>query len=186
MDARAIALISIFGALTIVLTRFFFPAPYFPILFYELWEIPIVTVFFLMSPKYGFLTLAINTLVAFIFFPAFSTPGLSPIYSFIACSSMLSGVLIGYKLTANNAMTPSFEKRIVISSTLLGIMMRVIIMTCVVYISFVWIIGNPANVIIASLPFIAIFNITLPLYTIPVGYLLSKTINKKLKINNEF
>jgi riboflavin transporter FmnP len=186
MDTRAIAIISVFGALTIVLTRFFIPAPYFPILFYELWEIPIVAVFFLISPKYGFLTLAINTLVAFIFFPAFSTPGLSPIYSFIACSSMLSGALIAYKLNANNMKEGSFKKRILISSTALGIILRVIVMTCVVYISFVWIIGNPAPVIIASLPFIAIFNITLPLYTIPFGYLLAKTVNKKLKINNKF
>lgn len=188
MNTKAIAMTAVFAALTVVLTRVFVPAPYFPILFYEIWEIPIVAVFFFINPKYGFLTLLINTAVATIFFPAFSTPGLNPLYSLVACSSMMSGMLIAYKLLKpdqkeNNRQTA--ERKIIISSTALGIILRVLLMTVFVYVMFVWVLGTPAAAIVASLPFIAIFNITLPLYTIPVGYLIAKTINKTLKTNTK-
>ena len=184
MDTKAVAITAVFAALTVVLTRFFVPAPYFPLLFYEIWEIPIVAVFFFISPKYGFLTLLINTAVAFIFFPAFSTPGLNPLYSLVACSSMMSGMFIACKLFKSNWKKnnqPAPETKMILSSTVFGIILRVLVMTAFVYVTFVWVLGTPASAILASLPFIAIFNVTLPLYTIPVGYLIAKTINKTLR-----
>jgi riboflavin transporter FmnP len=183
MNTKAIAVTAVFAALTVILTRFYVPAPYFPILFYEIWEIPIVAIFFLLNPKYGFLTLVINTIVAFVFFPVFSTPGLNPLYSFVACSSMLCGVLIVQvfnKEIASKQVSSSGRRIGLIVSTGLGIVFRVLFMTGFVYAMFVWVLGNPAAVILASLPFIAIFNVTLPLYTIPIGYLIAKTIKRTL------
>ncbi len=189
MNTKAIATTSVFAALTVALTRFFVPAPYFPLLYYEIWEIPIVAVFFFINPKYGFLTLLLNTSVAAIFFPAFSTPGLNPLYSLVACSSMMSGMLIAYKFFRFNPKEysqPIVERKRVLSFTALGIMLRALLMTFFVYVMFVWVLGTPAHVIIASLPFIAIFNVTLPLYTIPVGYSIAKTINRMLKTSTKF
>jgi riboflavin transporter FmnP len=186
MTTKAIAVTTVFAALTLVLTRIFVPAPYFPLLYYEIWEIPIVSVFFFLSPKYGFLTLLINTAVAFIFFPAFSTPGLNPLYSLVACSSMLSGMLIAnrfFSALSKKENQRNVERKMLGLSTVLGIVLRVLLMTMFVYVNFVWILGTPASVIIAGLPFIAVFNITLPLYTIPLGFLLGKTINRTLKTN---
>jgi riboflavin transporter FmnP len=183
MNTKAIAMTAVFAALTVILTRFYVPAPYFPILFYEIWEIPIVAIFFFLNPKYGFLTLLINTVVAFAFFPAFSTPGLNPFYSFVACSSMLSGVFIAQvfrKSLAKRQMSSSDKRNWLIASTGLGIVFRVFLMTVFTYAMFVWVLGNPASIIIASFPFIALFNVTLPLYTIPIGYLIAKTINRTL------
>jgi riboflavin transporter FmnP len=187
MNTKAIAMTTVFAALTVILTRFYVPAPYFPILFYEIWEIPIVAIFFFLNPRYGFLTLLINTLVALAFFPAFSTPGLNPLYSLVACSSMLTGVLIAQwlnKSTAKKQAPPADKRNRLILSTGLGIVFRVLFMTGFVYVMFVWVLGNPATVIIASLPFIAIFNVTLPLYTIPAGYFIAKTINRSLVENH--
>jgi riboflavin transporter FmnP len=54
METRQIALIAIFGAPAIALNPTFsgisVPAPFFPVLLYEVWEIPIVVVLFLVGP----------------------------------------------------------------------------------------------------------------------------------------
>jgi hypothetical protein len=40
-------------------------------------------------------------------------------------------------------------------------------------------------VIIAYLPAMVVFNVTLPLYTIPMGYFAAKTVSKNLKVGNQ-
>ena len=94
MDTKAIAITAVFTALTVALSRFIVPAPYFPFIFYEIWEIPIVALFLFLSQRYAFLVLVLNTAVSFAFFSALSNPGLNPIFGLVACSSMLFGVLL--------------------------------------------------------------------------------------------
>ena len=45
----------------------------------------------------------------------------------------------------------------------------------------VWIMGLPMPYVVSTLPLIAIFNVTLPLYTIPIGFLIAKNVNQTLK-----
>jgi hypothetical protein len=99
---------------------------------------------------------------------------------------MLSGMLIAnrfFSALSKKENQRNVERKMLGLSTVLGIVLRVLLMTMFVYVNFVWILGTPASVIIAGLPFIAVFNITLPLYTIPLGFLLGKTINRTLKTN---
>ena len=185
MDTKAIAITAVFTALTVALSRFIVPAPYFPFVFYEIWEIPIVAVFLFLNPKYGFSILLLNTVVSFAFFSALSNPGLNPIYGIVACSSMLCGVLLASKLNriiAGENTQQLFQRKYLVFSTALGIVFRVIVMTGFIYATSVWILGIPEPIVITGmLPFIAVFNVTLPLYTIPFGYLIAKTLGKTLK-----
>jgi hypothetical protein len=43
----------------------------------------------------------------------------------------------------------------------------------------------PESVILAIIPPIALFNITLVLYVVPIGYFIARTINRYLKISNK-
>jgi hypothetical protein len=43
----------------------------------------------------------------------------------------------------------------------------------------------PEPVIIAIIPLIALFNATEPLYVIPLGYFMAKTVSKHLKVDNK-
>lgn len=70
-------------------------------------------------------------------------------------------------------------------STAVGVIFRVGLMTIVnwVFLPFPPPIGFglPADVVIATLPIIGLFNATLALYTIPVGYFLARTVNSSTK-----
>ncbi len=70
-------------------------------------------------------------------------------------------------------------------STTVGMVFRVGLMTAVNWLFLPFPpplgFGLPTNVVVASLPLIGLFNATLALYTIPIGYLLARTINSSTK-----
>ncbi len=100
MNTKAITLTIVFAALTVALnpdlTRIFFPAPYAPFLIYQIWEIPIVAAFILVSPKSGLAISALNAVVLLAIFPGASPLG--PFYNLAAILSMLLGI---YRSTKN-------------------------------------------------------------------------------------
>ena len=71
-------------------------------------------------------------------------------------------------------------------STIVGVIFRVAIMTIVnwVFLPFAPPVGFglPTNIVLAMLPIIGVFNATLALYTIPIGYLVSQAVNSSMKI----
>jgi riboflavin transporter FmnP len=192
MDIKAIAITIAFAALTIVLNPAFsgiaVPAPFLPYVSYYLWEIPIIAALFLIGLKPGILITLLNTAVMLAVFP--SHPFIHPIGSLISSSSTLLGAYLGYKLTTRGALQekkPS-ESKTVVYSTAFGILSRVAVMAVVNYVllhfassSFLGIeLTEP--VIIALLPLVVLFNVTIVLYTIPIGYLMATLINKNLKL----
>ncbi len=97
MNSKAIAVTAVFAALTIVLNPAFskisIPAPFFPFISYEIWEIPIVVVFLLVGFRQGMAVAFINAIVLLLLFPRYTVIG-----SIIASIAMLSGFYLGYKL----------------------------------------------------------------------------------------
>jgi riboflavin transporter FmnP len=194
MNTRAIAITIAFAALTIVLNPAFsgiaLPAPFLPYVSYYIWEIPIIAVLFLVGLKPAILIALLNAAVMLAVFPGH--PFIHPIGSLISGSSTLLGAYLGYKLTTRGI---SQEKkppgsRLVVYSTAFGIISRVAVMTFVNYellhfasSSFLGIeLTEP--VIIATLPLVVLFNVTIVLYTIPLGYFMAKTVSKNVKIGS--
>jgi riboflavin transporter FmnP len=196
MKTVAIAVVIVFAALTVVLNPALsgagVPAPYAPYLVYQIWEIPIVAVYLLYGYKYGTLIAVMN---AFILLALFIGPGglpSAPFYNLAAILAMMVGVYIPHKiasLRANRSETegnpPQFREKLIAVSTVLGITFRVCIMTIVNYIvlRYSYPIGYamPEVLILGTLPLIALFNATLALYTIPMGYVISNAVKKNLK-----
>jgi riboflavin transporter FmnP len=192
VDTRTIAITIAFAALTIVLNPAFsgiaVPAPFLPYVSYYLWEIPIIAALFLIGLKPAILITLLNATVMLAAFP--SHPFIHPIGSLISGSSTLLGAYFGYTLTTRGASKekkPS-ESKLVTYSTAFGILYRVAVMTVVNYVllhfassSFLGIeLTEP--VIIAILPLIVLFNVTIVLYTIPIGYFVARTVSKNLKV----
>ena len=195
MDTKTLSTTIVFAAVTIALnpaiTGIGIPAPYAPYLIYQIWEIPIVAAFFLISRKAALSITILNAFVLVSFFPGLLPSG--PIYNFIAILSMLLGVFMIQKILKNKDATKT-EKvnqdytntKFVTLSTTVGIILRVVIMTIVNYtvLRLPYPFGYELEelAIIASLPLTGLFNATLALYTIPLGLFVSKAINKNLKI----
>jgi riboflavin transporter FmnP len=190
MNTKALATTIVFAALTVALNPAIsgigVPAPYAPFLIYNLWEIPIVAAFLIISPISGVTISLLNAAILFAFFQGPLPTG--PLYNLMAIFSMLSGIYIVRKIFTPKAMEGRAIFKIATAATVLGALFRVIVMTVVNYatlryqypIGF----GMPEIDIIAFLPLAALFNGTLALYTIPVGEFISKVVKTRVKISN--
>jgi len=195
VNTRAIATTIAFAALTIVLNPAFsgiaVPAPFLPYLSYYIWEIPIIAALFLIGLKSGILITLLNATIMLVVFP--SHPFIHPLGSLISGSSTLLGAYLGYELitrSASHEKKPSGSK-LVVYSTAFGSLSRVAVMTVVNYVllhfasSSLLGIELTEPVIIAILPLVVLFNVTIVLYTIPIGYFIARTISKNLKVGSK-
>ncbi len=184
MNSKKIALVIVFTAMTafLNLSPIKIPAPYAPFLIYQVWEIPIVTVSILYGFSLGLVVSAMNTLILLVIYPGALPTG--PIYNMIAVLSMLLGIYAAKGLTS---LLHSKNETITISVyTVFGSVLRVAVMTIVNWIVLPYPppigFSMPANVTIALLPVIALFNATIALYTVPLGAVLAKAIRNRINI----
>ncbi|MDH5754626.1 MAG: hypothetical protein OEY95_05440 [Candidatus Bathyarchaeota archaeon] len=186
MNTKTIAAIIVFAALTIALnlSPMKIPAPYAPYLIYQIWEIPIVAAFLLYGTWVGFMIAIINTLILFAVFPGALPTG--PLYNLAATLSMLCGMIIAKKFAERHSQKHE-ETFLTILFTTSGIILRVGIMAFVnwVCLRFPPPVGfsMPEEAIIMAVPLIVIFNATLAVYTIPLGYFLAKAVKSNVKIH---
>ena len=195
MNTKTLALMIIFTALTVALNvagpKIPFPVPLYSFLYFQIWEIPIVVSFLAMGPKVGVAVTAINTLILFAVFNPGANAG--PVYNLIAILAMFLGIYIPYKIACRgckNINLGEYLKKhiavVTISTTALGIFMRVAITTPVNYFALQqpYPIGfsftQPAT--LAFLPFSALFNAIVALYTIPIAIGITIPIASKFKL----
>lgn len=183
MNTKTVAIIGVFAALGIVLSvsPLKVPAPYAPFLIYQIWEIPIVVAFLLYGTRVGGLITVINTIALLALFPGALPTG--PLYNMAAILSMLLG--IGMMKTLVERHSLKHDAIVATLFTASGVALRTTIMTIVNYalLRYPPPIGYsyPEDVIIAGIPLIAAFNITLALYTIPIAYSLAKAVKSYIK-----
>ena len=189
MDTKRVVLVAIFAALTIALSptvsRISIPAPFFPVLSYNLFELPLVIAILLLGPKLG---VAVG-MIASLFLLAFH-PSYTGVWGILAWLSTIIGVYFGYKFVTRNASqgkAPS-AKKTVLFVTAGAIVLRTLVMAMQNYLVLRYpIIGLnlPETVILAILPLIALFNATQILVCVPLGYFLTRTISTRLKVGSQ-
>jgi riboflavin transporter FmnP len=192
MNTKALATTIVFAALTVALNPALsgigIPAPYAPFLIYGLWEIPIVAAFILISPLSGISITILNAAVLLAFFQGPLPTG--PLYNLIAIMSTLSGIYIARKFVKGKVNEGKIEFKIATAATILGIILRVGVMTLMNYVTLRYPypigFGMPEIDIIGFLPLGALFNGTLALYTIPTGEFIAKIVKTRLKLGNFF
>jgi riboflavin transporter FmnP len=191
MNTKALAATIVFAALTVALnpavSGIGILAPYAPFLIYGLWEIPIVAAFLLISATAGIAISILNAVVLFAFFPGVLPTG--PLYNLIAIFSMLLGLYLGRRIITSKPIQGQNVLKFTAASTILGIILRVAIMTIVNYVTLPQ--GYPIGfgldelaVITAYLPPIALFNATVVLYTVPIGEFITDVIKSRLRFKN--
>ena len=190
MDTKVLALIVIFAALSIALEPIRIPTFFWPGQYFRLWELPVIVAFFLFGFKVGFSVSVLNAVGYVAIFPDVSGI-LGPPWRIILMMSVFTGLILARKV--KNFTNPQPEKRLkkpIVVYTIFGIVSRAAIMPFVdigVY-KFLLplVIGRviPDAYIFGLVPGIVLFNILVPLYTIPIAYGAAKTISKSMKIGN--
>jgi len=184
MNSKTITIVAIFAALTVALnlSPAKIPAPFAPFLIYQIWEIPIVAAYLLFGPRVGVGIAIINTIVLLAVFPGALPTG--PLYNLAAVLSMLFGIYVALRFVKKSFKIQS-KALLIASSTALGIVLRVGIMTIVNWslLRYPPPVGYslPEGALIAMLPIIGVFNFTLALYTVPLGHFLARVVGAGTK-----
>jgi riboflavin transporter FmnP len=189
LNTKELATTIVFAALTVALNPGVVPAtgvpaPYAPFLIYGLWEIPIVAAFILISPTSGIIISILNAAVLFAFFPGPLPTG--PFYNLIALFSMLLGLYIAQRFINHDGTNQQKVLKFAAASTILGIILRVAVMTVVNYITLQqpYPIGfdlEEMAVLVTYLPATALFNGTVALYSVPMGEFIANVVKSRLK-----
>jgi riboflavin transporter FmnP len=195
METKKLTLTIIFAVLTIVLnpeiSKIAFPAPYAPFLIYQIWEIPIVAALLLLNLKSALAIAGLNAVVLFALFQGASPLG--PFYNLIAIISMLIGIFIAHllfskKLQKDNTIL-KYSIALAAVYTAFGVVFRTAVMGAFNYFTLqlpppVGYALPQAAVVSYYLPATSIFNATLALYTIPLGYFIALVIKRNLRHAN--
>ena len=193
MNTRAIAMTIVFAAITIVLNPAIsgvgVPFPPLPSLIYNIWEIAIIAAFLLMGFKSGISIAILNSVFLFAVYPGPSN-SIFAIGNTVAASSMMVGIYIADRVTRKNSQEEkTFGIRKIALSTILAMLLRVVVMAPIMFAILHYGILAPkisdSIIITLVLPIQAVFNITIALYTIPVGFFVAKVVSRNLKVGNK-
>jgi hypothetical protein len=194
VNAKTIAFIITFACLAMVLnpaiSGIAFPFPLLPSLYFQIWEIPLIVAFMLFGFKVALAADFLNAVFLLAVFPGLSQPYYS--ISAFATFAMMLAIYLASKLVARNVQEDKSvsRTRFVSVSVALAMLFRVVFMAglmfSVLYFDPLGVFPPmPTIYIVATvLPLQAIFNVIMPLYTIPAGYLIAKIVSKNMKINN--
>jgi len=190
MNSKAIGVIVAFTALTTALNLIKIPVPYLINFSYTLGDIALVIAFLLFGPKPGIAVAFLSTIITMIILPG--PAGLfGPPYYFVGILTMLLGLYIAGKFTERR-IELQVGARTVILLTALAILTRTLIMLPLDYTVFGALVSLSSglsmsysySIVIAAMPGIIIYNISVPLYVVPSSYYIAKRLSKSLKIQN--
>jgi riboflavin transporter FmnP len=192
LNARAIALISTFAALAIVLNTIRIPSIFWPEFAFSVCDIPVLVAFLIFGFKIGFLVEAVHIAGQEMFFPA--GPAGIVVYpmGFIFVPFMFFGIYLASKFIARRAASGKqiSEKRKTLYFTGLATALRGGLMPIIDYtvmygilLPVVLSITIPAAYIAALVPSFIMYNITSALYAVPIAYVIAKRVSKYLKID---
>jgi riboflavin transporter FmnP len=193
LNTRALSLIIIFTALAAALNIYGpkIPFPLYPFLYFQLWEIPIVTAFLMIGPRSGIIVATINTLLLLIFFQGYLPSG--PFYNLAAVLAMFVGIYLPYWLSKRKCKAENFggylRKHLIVftaAATGLAIVLRVLLLSVINYFALPqpYPIGleMPQEAVLVFLPLGAIFNAIVALYTVPIAIAITVAIMSRVKI----
>jgi len=147
---------------------------------FQIWEIVVVTAFFLLGLKSGVAIALLCTAIRLVVSPAI--PFIRFFSNLVAILSTLLGVFLAYRLIAQKVPqeSPIPGRKMAVYSTVLGLIFRVVIMLVYLY-AVALLMATPP----AILHLHAAYDTIVSLYTIPLGYLLASLVNKNLKLNEK-
>ncbi len=182
MNTKTLAVIISFAALATVLSLIRIPAPYMPTFTYYIDDIVIVVGFLLFGIKIGAAIMAVNLIAETALVP-------SPVgiiggpYGLLATFTMVLGVYVFEKVFRRRFLNGKFgNTKAATAATGMGLLTRVLIMLPLDYYLYGFLVSLVSGLSIAdsyaliwaTMPFIILYNVTVPLYVIPISYLIAK------------
>lgn len=189
MNTKTITLTIAFAALAIALNVIKIPTFYLPGFNYRVYEIPIVVSFLLFGPKIGILVTILNALGQLFIIPA--PAGIVTVwFGILAIFIMMAGVYLANRLlkgrffAGNKFRASKIVGYLTVSGAVFrGVAMPILDFFLLYHILLPLYLGRPfmESYMVGLIPGLIAFNATVPLYTIPISYLVAKRVNKILE-----
>ncbi len=189
MNAKAVAMCSLFVALAIVLYRIRIPVPSFQLYF---WEIPIVAALLLFGPRFGFTVAGISVFAQAAIFPS-QLGIIFPVWNLIAMSTTLIAVALMQWLIKNWRSSESETRRMRVKPVFIlvvaALILRETVMPFVNYFMYKFMMPLAGQTftdvaIMSAVTLSLIYDAVLVLYTVPFSYEIAKRVNVSLKMGN--
>ena len=190
MNTKALAMSIVFAGVAIVLnpviTGIRIPSPFLTGLYYQVWDIPILIAFLLLGFKYGVFAGVLNSFFLFAVFPGPSQPFYAP-SNVVAQFSMMIGIYFAIRIFIKRGLPKKTVSRIklVVTSTILGILVRLPIMLAVMFAILRYFMGLTEPIVLALLFVQVIYILVISAYTIPIAFVVARAVNKNLKVGNQ-
>ena len=191
-DSRQIVLIIVFTALTIILTPIRIPSIILLGVNFRFAEIPIVAAFILFGPKIGVSIAILNIGAEMMVIPG-PMAFINPFFVLILTLSMLFGIhtALGV-LNRKEIKKQNYGIKEGIYFTAFGTLFRTLPSPFLVGFLYRFIIPPVLgitltnSIVIGLMPAFALYAIIFSLYTIPIGYLIARTVGRNLKITSQY
>ena len=183
------AIVAAFTALTAVLNLVKIPVPFLPWFNYQLGDITLVITFLLFGLSIGFTVVILSMIISVAMLPN-AVGIIGAPYYYAAVISMVLGVCLYEKL-----IKPKIQKsRYLVAksaslSTVVSILTRTLIMLPLDYYIYGYLVSivSPLGLaeaytfVLAWMPFMILYNITVPIFAIPISYYTAEKVSKHFK-----
>lgn len=196
MNSKSIALVITFAAIAITLNAVRIPTVFYPGTFFQLSQIPIVIAFLLFGAKIGIFVGLLNLVGGLALFPAGAAGGLFVYpFDFVSLLIMFAGIWLASMIIQSRREPGRFSvlKKPVLGLTVGAVALRAGIMPFIDYalvyhvlVPLLLGIEPPEAYISGLVPFFVLYNVIIPLYVVPVAYVVAARVKKHLKIEASY
>jgi len=194
MNAKSIALTIIFTAVALALNAIRIPTIFYPGIPYQISQIPIVIAFLLFGTKIGVLVGILNVAGGLTLFPLGPSGIIVYPMDLVSVLIMFAGLYVASRFITLNVDTKelAFWKKPVVGLTLFATASRVGTMPLIDYgvtyhflLPLVFGLRLPEAYITGLVSAFALYNVIVPLYTIPIAYIVATKVGNHLKIESQ-
>ena len=194
MNTKSIALIIAFAAVAIASNAIRIPAIFYPGTYYDFSQIPIVIAFLLFGTKIGVLVGVFTAAGELALFPLGPSSIIVYPMEFVSVLIMFAGLFVASRSVINNGESERvpFWKKPVVGLTAFAVLFRGGIMPFIDYGVIHHVLAPlvfgyvPEAYIIGLMPFSVLYNVTVPLYVVPIAYVVATRVGMYLKIELHF
>ena len=186
MNTKAVAVAIAFTALATVLNYIKIPVPYLPYFSYQMGDVVLIVALLLFGLKPALLIATLNMLMTIVLYQNPAGP-IGPPYYLISVIAMFLGIYSAIEFVKRRQMSKNvYVAKSVGFSTTLGAVSRTLIMLPLDYFVYGFLVSVVSglsiaasyNMVLAMMPAMIIYNITVPIIMVPLSYLIAKRLVK--------
>jgi riboflavin transporter FmnP len=189
LNTKAVGIVAAFTALTAVLNLVKIPVPFLPWFNYQLGDIILVIAFLLFGLSIGFTVVILSMIISVAMLPN-AVGIIGAPYYYAAVISMVLGVCLYEKLIKPRIQNSRYlVAKSTSLSTVISILSRTLIMLPLDYYIYGYLVSLVSGLslaeayafVLAWMPFMILYNITVPIFAIPTSYYTAEKISKHYK-----